>query len=87
MRNVQFIKVLPSLIIFIRHWSRIFVFSSLLVANFVFRMNISLSSTDSARLPDYPMVSPDNRQQLTVEPLSTKRERVSTLKFKNRVNS
>lgn len=55
----------------------------LLVANFVFRMNISLSSTDSARLPDYPMLSPDNRQQLTVEPLSTKRERVSTLKFKN----
>ncbi|KAF8384196.1 wee-1.3 [Pristionchus pacificus] len=41
-------------------------------------MNISLSSTDSARLPDYPMVSPDNRQQLTVEPLSTKRERMES---------
>ncbi|GMR29945.1 hypothetical protein PMAYCL1PPCAC_00140, partial [Pristionchus mayeri] len=34
------------------------------------------SSTDSARLPDYPLISPDSRPQLTVEPLSTKRERM-----------
>ncbi|GMT32019.1 hypothetical protein PFISCL1PPCAC_23316, partial [Pristionchus fissidentatus] len=38
----------------------------------------SMSSTDSARLPDYPLVSPDSRPQMSVEPLSTKRERMES---------
>ncbi|GMT05521.1 hypothetical protein PENTCL1PPCAC_27695, partial [Pristionchus entomophagus] len=42
------------------------------------RMNTSMSSTDSARLPDYPLVSPDNRPQIVIEPLSTKRERMES---------
>ncbi|GMS83426.1 hypothetical protein PENTCL1PPCAC_5601, partial [Pristionchus entomophagus] len=43
---------------------------------FVFQMNNSMSSTDSAQLPDYPLISPDNRTHIAIEPLSTKRERM-----------